>query len=140
MEDEFFATIKLVSGEEIIAKTSYCEEDDVLLVHEPMEVEHIKKQQAKNVKVEGFTLTEWIHSTFDDVFFIPKRQIITMTQCDPKIQEFYLKCVSNEKRSKHLSKQMREGKNLTDPNKIIPGYVGSVENARESLEKIFKTS
>ena len=140
MEDEFFATIKLVSGEEIIAKTSYCEEDDVLLVHEPMEVEHIRKQQAKNVKVEGFTLTEWIHSTFDDVFFIPKNKVITLTHCDPNIKEFYLKCFSNEKRSKHLSKQMREGKNLTDPHKIIPGYVGSVENARESLEKIFKTS
>ena len=35
---------------------------------------------------------------------------------------------------------MREGKNIGDPNKVIPGYVGSVENARESLEKIFKTS
>ena len=63
-----------------------------------------------------------------------------MTQCDKKITEFYLKCISNEKKSKHLSQQMREGKNIGDPNKVIPGYVGSVENARESLEKIFKTS
>lgn len=139
MEEEFFATIKLVSGEEIICRTSFCAEDDVLLIHEPMQVEHVSHQKQR-IKVQGFSLQEWIHSTFDDCFFIPKQHIVTMTECDKKITEFYLKCVSNEKKSKHLSQQMREGKHIGDPNKVIPGYVGSVENARESLEKIFKTS
>ena len=42
MEDEFFATIKFVSGEEIICRISNCPEDDVVLIFEPMKVEMIR--------------------------------------------------------------------------------------------------
>tara|TARA_E500000331_G_scaffold326297_1_gene344293 strand:- start:693 stop:1112 length:420 start_codon:yes stop_codon:yes gene_type:complete len=139
MEDEFFATIKFVSGEEIICRITNCPEDDVVLIFEPMMVEHIRHKR-KQLKVEGFGLTEWMHSTFDDSFFIPKKHILTMTECDPKIRAFYLKCISEDKKAKNLNKQMTEGKMVVDPNKIIPGYVGSVLEARKMLEKIFKTS
>jgi len=139
MEDEFFATIKFVSGEEIICRVTNCPEDEVVLIFEPMMVEHIRHKH-KRLKVEGFGLTEWMHSTFDDSFFIPKKHILTMTECDPKIRAFYLKCISEDKKAKHLNKQMNEGKGIGDPNKMIPGYVGSVDESRKLLEKIFKTS
>ena len=63
-----------------------------------------------------------------------------MTECDPKIRAFYLKCISEDKKAKQLNKHISEGKSIGDPNKIIPGYVGSVPEARKLLEKIFKTS
>ena len=139
MEDEFFATIKFVSGEEIICRISNCPEDEVVLIFEPMKVEMIRHKHKK-LQVQGFGLTEWMHSTFDDSFFIPKKHILTMTECDPKIRAFYLKCISEDKKAKQLNKHISEGKSIGDPNKIIPGYVGSVPEARKLLEKIFKTS
>ena len=38
MEDDFYASIKLISGEEIFAKVAACDEDDrtMLLLHHPI--------------------------------------------------------------------------------------------------------
>ena len=44
MEEEFFSTIKLISGEEIVAKVSYIEEDQVLFLFKPMKVETVNKR------------------------------------------------------------------------------------------------
>ena len=43
MEEEFIATIKLVSGEEIVARVAYMPEEESCLIHEPMEVEAVSK-------------------------------------------------------------------------------------------------
>ena len=138
MEDEFFATVKLVSGEELLTKVCYVPDDEIVILHDPMLVQHVKASKEKR-KVEGFHLVEWIHSTFDDVFFIPKSQVITMTECDDKIKNFYLKCVSQSRKAEELAKFQNQGKD-GNPQKIIPGYLGSVKHTRESLEKIFKRS
>jgi hypothetical protein len=44
MEDDFYASIKLISGEEIFAKVSVCEEDDrtLLLLSNPVTLEEVK--------------------------------------------------------------------------------------------------
>jgi len=138
MEEEFYATVKLISGEELICRLSYLTEEDTCLIHEPMLVEHISRKK-NNQNITGFTLTEWIHSTFDDLFLLPREHIITMTECCEKIERFYLKCLSDDKKAKSLLKQQRE-RNHSNPEKIVPGYVGSVDQTREILEKIFKGS
>tara|TARA_B100000287_G_scaffold109735_1_gene102086 strand:- start:835 stop:1254 length:420 start_codon:yes stop_codon:yes gene_type:complete len=138
MEDEFFATIKLGTGEEIISKVAYIPDDEMIILHDPMKVEHVKAKQSK-MKVEGFQLIEWIHSTFEDIFFIPKSHVLTMTECDKKIEQFYLKCVSADKKRKELARFQSQGKE-GNPGKVIPGYLGSVKQTRNLLEKIFKAS
>ncbi len=138
MEEEFFATVKLISGEELLTKVCYVPDDDIVIFHDPMLVEHVKASKQKR-KVEGFHLTEWIHSTFDDIFFIPKSNIVTMTECEEKIKQFYLKCVSASKKAEQLAKFQNKNKE-GNPEKLIPGYLGSVKQTRESLEKIFKIS
>ena len=105
IEEEFFATIKLSSGEEVIARTAYVPDDDLVILHDPMKVEHVRSQKKK-LKIEGFHLVEWMHSTFDDIFFIPKSQIITMTECDKKIEMFYQRCLSENRKAKNLAKRV----------------------------------
>jgi hypothetical protein len=47
MEDDFYASIKLISGEEIFAKVSVCEEDErtLLLLSNPVILEQIKMKK-----------------------------------------------------------------------------------------------
>ena len=78
MEPDFIATIKLVTGEELISKVSYMPDDDSLVLESPMEVSRID-QTKKNIRVAGFALSEWIHSTFDHMFVLPKKHVLTMT-------------------------------------------------------------
>ena len=98
MEEDFLATMKLVTGEEIISKVSYMPDEDSLVLENPMEVTFVD-QQRRNAKVQGFSLSEWIHSTFDHMFVLPKQHVITMTEVeDKRIEKFY-----NESVQKHNS-------------------------------------
>ena len=138
MEEEFYAVVKLESREEIICKNCYKPDEDTCLISEPMKVEYVTRSQ--NLQgMQGFTLVEWLHSTFEDLFLVPRKHILTMSECDKKVENFYLKCLSEDKKQKSLAQHHTEGKN-GNPEKILPGYVGSVDQTRKLLEKIYKGS
>jgi hypothetical protein len=139
MEEEFFSTIKLTSGEEIIAKVCYLPDENSLLVENPMLVE--KLSQKKNGKsLDGFVLKDWIHSTYDSLFVIKMEQVITMTELDKRIEMFYL----NNLNDGPLEESSLES---DDPIKVRPnkfskqmGYLGSVKETKKFLEEIYKKS
>ena len=81
MEEDFIATIKLTTGEELISKVSYMPDDDSLVLDSPMEVTKIDTTK-QNLRIGGFALTEWITSTFDHTFVLPKKHVITMTEVE----------------------------------------------------------
>jgi|694.fasta_scaffold08640_20 hypothetical protein len=136
MEEEFYSTLKLTSGEEIVAKVCYLPEENSLLVEQPMLVE--KLSQKKNGKsLVGFVLKEWINSTYDTLFVIKMEQVITMTELDKRVEKFYLNNLSSDYQEessedsidikpKNFSKRM--------------GYLGSVKETKKFLEDIYKKS
>ena len=132
MEEEFFSTIKLSSGEEIVAKVCYLPDEDSLLVENPMLVE--KLSQKKNGKsLNGFVLKDWIHSTYDALFVIKMEQVITMTELDKRIEVFYLNNLNNKEENECIS---------VNPNNFSKemGYLGSVKQTKQFLEDIYKKS
>ena len=136
MEPDFIATIKLTTGEELISKVSYMPDDDSLVLENPMEVTRID-QQKQNVKVNGFALNEWIHSTFDHMFVLPKQHVITMTEVeDKRIQQFYIQSVH-----KHVA-EITTFRESFEPKKFSRnmGNLGSVQNTKKSLEDLYKRS
>jgi hypothetical protein len=143
MEEEFFSTIKLTSGEEIIAKVCYLPDEDSLIVENPMLVE--KSSQKKNGKsLDGFILKDWISSTYDSLFVIKMEQIITMTELDKRIESFYLNNLSNGPKQESLTESEDDS---NDPIKVKPnkfskqmGYLGSVKETKKLLEEIYKKS
>ena len=136
VEDDFIATIKLVTGEEFISRVSYMPEDDSLVLENPMEVTRID-QQKQNLRINGFALQEWIYSTFDHMFVLPRHHIITMTEIEDKqIQHFYVDCVQ-----KHLS-QVSTFRETFEPKKFSKemGNLGSIQDTKRSLEDLYKKS
>ena len=61
MEEEFYATIKLSSGEEIVSKVCYMTDEDSLILDNPFLVEKVVQKRLGKT-VEGFSLKEWISS------------------------------------------------------------------------------
>ena len=136
MEPDFIATIKLTTGEELISKVSYMPDDDSLVLENPMTVMQID-QQKKNVRINGFALTEWIHSTFDHMFVLPKQHVITMTEVeDKKIQHFY-----NETVKRHIV-ELTSFKEASEPKVFTRemGNIGSVQNTKKLQEVLYKRS
>ena len=135
-EEDFIATIKLTTGEELISKVSYMPDDDSLVLENPMQVVNID-QQRKNVRIAGFALTEWIHSTFDHMFVLPKQHVLTMTEIeDDKIQNFYNITVARHVVELNTFKESQQSMEFTRN----MGKLGSVQNTKKSLEDLYKRS
>ena len=136
MEEEFLATMKLVTGEEIISKVSYMPDDDSLVLENPMEVTYVDNQR-RNIKVQGFSLTEWIKSTFDHMFVLPKQHIITMTEVeDKRIEKFYTESVR-----RHIT-QLNSFRESFEPQTFSRqlGHLGAIKETKTKLEDLFKRS
>ena len=136
MEEDFIATIKLTTGEELISKVSYMPDDDSLVLDSPMEVTKVNTTN-KNLRVGGFALTEWITSTFDHTFVLPKKHIITMTEVeDDNIKNFYNITVQRQ----HI--ELTQFKEASTPQKFTRdmGSLGSVNKSKETLENLYKRS
>ena len=135
MEEEFYSTIKLIGGEEIVAKVSYITEEESLFVFKPMKVEMVKTKKLGQM-VEGFHLTEWIHATYDDSFIIPMERVVTMSELDPRIERYYLKVLDNNPENESEEPGRVPSEQLS--NRM--GYLGSINETKKALENIYKRS
>ena len=135
MGDEFYAIIKLVSGEEIFSMvcSDSNEDDPILLLHHPVIMNMIQSPKGSFIKV-----TPWMEMTDDDMFAVRLDKIITMTETSDKkliqVYKHYIEDVDNEKNQDTLDMYKFGGK-VNISNQM--GYISSVEEARSSLEKIF---
>ena len=145
MEEEFYSSVKLVSGEELVAKVCYITDEDSLLLENPMIVESITQKKGKQ-KVEGFILKEWISSSYDDVFIIRMDKIITLSELEDNIKEFYINCLEKknseppEPRGQSLDFGKYNGARQYLMDLSDKGYIGSVETHKKILEEIYKKS
>mgnify|MGYP001387599462 FL=1 len=135
MGDEFYAIIKLVSGEEIFSMvcSDSNEDDPILLLHHPVIMNMIQSPKGSFIKV-----TPWMEMTDDDMFAVRLDKIITMTETNDKkliqVYKHYIEDVDNENNQDTLDMYKFGGK-VDISNQM--GYISSVEEARSSLEKIF---
>ena len=132
MEEEFYATVKLLSGEELVAKVCYLPDEDKIMLDRPMTVENAKQRKGQ-LEVTGFALKEWISATFDTMFVIKRDHVLTMIEIEGELVDFYEKTLL----------RLEGGKSLAGRGNKLPrgsGYLGSVKEVKKSLEDIFKRS
>ena len=132
MGEEFFATVKLITGEEIVSKVVYLEDEDKVLLENPLQVDSAKQRKGA-LEISGFSFKEWVCATFDKMFIINRNHIITVSEIEGPIVDFY----------KETLLRMENGKSLNGKGGKLPrgsGYLGSVTDMKKSLENIFKKS
>jgi len=129
IEDDFYCTLKLKSGEEIFAKVAASEEDDrtMLLVSNPIIVGEIKNK----IGTVGYKVEPWLKTTTDDMFIINMNDVLTMSESsDIEMIMMYQDYIRTSNKPK--------GNNLTIDRKM--GRIGNVNDMKEILEKIFKNT
>ncbi len=139
MGDEFYAIIKLTSGEEIISLVSVDDNDGdpLLLLQNPITMKVYNTHHGMHIKVKS-----WIEMSSDDIFIIKPDRIITMTETtDDKLIDIYTSYINDEEDDDTGMYQSSKDKNsgLTKPSRKM-GYISSVESARKKLEDIFNNS
>ena len=130
IEDDFYSTIKLKSGEEIFAKVAASEEENrtMLILDHPVTIESVER----NGNIIGYKLEPWLKTTTEDMFVIDLENVMTMSESsDIEIISLYQNFVKQFNKMKK-SKEPKIDRRM--------GYISSVNEAKELLEKIFKKS
>ena len=129
IEDDFYCTLKLKTGEEIFAKVAASEEEDktLLIVSNPIIVNEIKGRTG----TVGYKLEPWLKTTTEDMFIINLEDVLTLSESsDIEMIMMYQSYIrSNDKNRKSESKLNRR-----------MGYISNVNDAKEILEKLYKNS
>ena len=127
IEEDFYATLKLNSGEEIFAKVAASEEKDrtMLIVHHPIMIGELKGKHG----VVGYKVEPWLKTTREDMFIINLDDVLTLSEStDIQMMMMYKNFLRDSERdNKHQSKMSRR-----------MGYISNVNDAKEILEKIYK--
>lgn len=129
MGEEFYCSLKLISGEEIFSLICVDENDGdpIIVLQNPVVMKIQQSMSGMVIKIKP-----WMEVPDDDFYFIKLDKIITMTEISDEITiGFYQKYLSNE----DITSIGNDGK-VKITNKM--GYISSVEDARKNLEKIFK--
>ena len=128
IEEDFYATVKLKTGEEIFAKVAASEEEGrtMLIVSNPIIISEIKSRTG----VSGYKLEPWLKTTTDDMFIINFEDVLTLSESSDIemiiLYQNYIRQSSKRNTSSKISRKM--------------GYISSVTDAKEILEKLFKSS
>ena len=128
-EDDFYATVKLKTGEEIFCKLAASEEEDktMLIISNPIVVSQIKNRTG----LVGYKIEPWLKTTTDDMFILNINDVLTLSESSDiemiMMYQSYIRQSNKEKDSQaKLNRRM--------------GYISNVNDAKEILEKLYKNS
>ena len=128
IEEDFYATVKLKTGEEIFCKVAASEEEDrtMLIVSNPIIVSEIKSRSG----TVGYKLEPWLKTTTEDMFILNIEDVLTLSESsDIEMIMMYQNYVRQSTRDNNQSKLNRR-----------MGYLANVNDAKEILEKLYKNS
>ena len=128
-EEDFFAVLKLVSGEEIFARVQPCEEEDktILILDTPVIFETV---MIRNMGMGAIKVMPWMNMVKDSLFVMNMDKVMTMSEIHDqdiiRIYNRYLKDKDRESNECKINKDM--------------GFLSSISDARVFLEKLYKSS
>ena len=128
IEDDFYCTVKLKSGEEIFARVAASEEEDrtMLLVSHPIIVNEIKGRMG----VVGYKIEPWLKTTTDDMFVVNLEDVLTMSEStDIEMIMMYQDYIRSSESDKSSTNQSSIDRKM--------GRLGNVNDVKEILEKIY---
>lgn len=129
IEEDFYATVKLKTGEEIFAKIAASEEEDrtMLIISNPIIVSEIKGRMG----IDGYKLEPWLKTTTEDMFILNLEDVLTLSESSDiemiMMYQYYVR--QSYKKKNNESKISRE-----------MGYISNVNDAKDILEKLYKNS
>ena len=131
IEDDFFATIKFKSGEEIFCKVASSEEEDkiMLLVADPVIIAEIKGRTG----VVGYKVEPWLKTTKDDMFVVNLDDVLTMSESsDTEMINMHQQYVQHNEKNGDGSSKYKLSRRM--------GYLSTIDDAKNTLEKIYKNN
>ena len=133
--DSFHATMKLVTGEEVLAEITPSDENgteffvafNAIVVNEQMQLNH-----EKGIAMAGLVPKKWMMYASDDMSIIYKNHVVSISEMDKFGIDFYKKALIAAKCSSPIKRKVQSSDNV--------GFIGKIEATRGTLEQIFEDS
>ena len=132
MKDPFFATVKLNSGEEVLAEVIPHEENgaEILLMFNPIVVEeNYTYDDVTGALTPKTTARKWLKFSQDDMAIVNMNNVITISELDKYGVSYYQKFLIVAKVKSPVRREMKP--------KEHTGYLGTIEEQRKYLENLF---
>jgi len=129
IEEDFYCTLKLKSGEEVFAKVAASEEEErtFLIVSNPIVISEYKSRGGES----GYKIEPWLKTTTEDMFIIKLDDILTLSESyDIEMISMY---------QSYLRQSYKRKNNESNINRQM-GYLSSVNDAKDILEKLYESS
>jgi len=131
----FHATIKMITGEEVLAQVMPGDNEDnkffvlsnPIVVHENMTID-----AEKGVAVSGLIPKKWMVFGNDDMTIVNREHVVSMSELDKFGVQFYEKALIAAKVTSPIKKKVESTDNS--------GYLGIINKFREGLEGTFDKS
>ena len=125
--DEFIATVKLVSGEEILTKVivDYTDKVEKIILDNPVICQEVRSHGA-NVPL-GYKFEPWIKMSEEEIYIVDLDKIITLSEIkDDLVIKTYNNIIESGFKRQHpdLDREM--------------GYINNIDSARKIIEKLYK--
>jgi hypothetical protein len=135
MGEEFYSSIKLITGEEIFSLVSVDENDGdpVLVLQNPviMKLAHTPNGSILRIK-------PWLEVPGDDFFIVKLDRIVTMTEVkDKNVIKMYNRYLEDDDSDIDVF-TTKDTYNYKSELTNKMGYISTVDDARKSLENIFR--
>ena len=130
MGEEFHAVLKLITGEEIFSLVSVDENDgdSIIMLSNPVIMKMLQGPVGSYVKVKP-----WLELPDQDLFLIKYDKIVTMSEVtDKQMIKFYNRYLEED----DIDIEVDGKVSLNDK----MGFLTTVDDARKSLENIFKNN
>ena len=128
LEEDFYSTVKLKTGEEIFAKVMASKDEDktMLLLSSPITITELKNRRG----LSGYKVEPWLKTTKDSLFIIDTDDVLSLSENTDLemilMYEQFNNYNGDEPMKKTASRKM--------------GYLSNVDDAKKSLEKIYNNS
>ena len=129
MNEPFFATIKMITGEEVLSEIMVAEENgtEFFLLSNPITiVENTTVDPSKGMAFSGLIPKKWMLYSNDDMTIVHKQHVITMSEMDKFGVDFYRKALLAAKVSSPIRRKVES--------KEHSGYIGNIDSHREMIK------
>jgi len=132
----FYATMKLVTGEEVITEVMANDEkgdEEFFVLGNPIVIgENTHLDTEKGVVIAGLVPKKWMLYANDDITIVYKQHVVSISELDKFGTDFYKKALIAAKVSCPIKKKVDSEKHT--------GYVGKIEALRKLLQRSYDDS
>ncbi len=135
MDDQFYATIKFVTGEEVLARIvkTIEEGEEIFLLDDPIIIpENTSIDKEKQIATSGLVPRKWMNYSGDGLVIVYKQHVVSISELDRFGIEFYEKALLAARVSSPIKKKASQ--------KEHNGYLGSTKDFRKYLEEMYDRS